>query len=93
MRNLPSTEEIRAAEIRDMINAGGVYEMPMQIIHKFTCDICFDRIEFRPFNFIPTEPMPIPSIPIDWRMVDGLLVCPNHEVKSVVFIDGKEVIT
>lgn len=66
--------------------------MPTIINHKFICDICGDSAESMPITHIPHDDLPIPNKPYDWTMIDGILICPKHEIKKILFVDGKEVL-
>jgi len=65
--------------------------MPIQIVHRFICGICSETTESRPITYIPIDTLPIPHIPEGWKQIDGLLVCPKHEAKRILFVDGKEI--
>lgn len=63
----------------------------IQIIHKFTCDLCGDSVEDRPITYISNDVLPIPHMPCYWRTVSNLLLCPKHQISQLLFIDGKEI--
>jgi len=66
--------------------------MPIQIIHKFTCDMCPAQVELIPEIQQTRATITGKSdYPENWYMFRDLLLCPEHEIKKVVFIDGKEV--
>jgi hypothetical protein len=62
--------------------------MPIEISHKFICDICRKTFEPRNFQYHENEIPLIPHLPQDWQKVGGLTVCPEHKIKTT--IDGKE---
>lgn len=64
--------------------------MPVEITHKFICAACgYSEHGQASYNF--RDVVPIPIKPSGWILVEGTLLCPKHEVKRSLFIDGKEV--
>jgi hypothetical protein len=64
----------------------------IEIKHTFTCNICGDTAEES--HVWPTGwELPRPNIPEGWTTIleRDFLVCPKHEVKRILFVDGKEV--
>jgi len=60
----------------------------IEIIHKFTCNICGITTEETSGWHLGQEPIK-PNPPRDWRIVNDLLICRKHKIK----IDGKEIDT
>ena len=66
--------------------------MPIQIIYRFTCDIhqCPTSVETS-FQYCPDLPKPNIPIPWKWNYIKNILICPEHDIKEKLFIDGKEI--
>jgi hypothetical protein len=71
--------------------------MPVSIINKFICDQCGESAIQEPevnqvSNYDHTTSITSESkLPKGWFMFRRLLLCPNHELKRITTIDGKEI--
>ena len=57
-----------------------------ELTYKYTCDVrgCYMWAEDRPVEMFNNTRPPYPSKPLGWRVLDGLLYCPLHDVTITV---------
>lgn len=62
----------------------------IEVIHKFTCEVCKEEAENRfPCLSAGHQVPQFPWIPTGWRELWGHLICPKHKVLMLIGEYGK----
>lgn len=70
-----------------------IRQIPCEVVHVFRCCVCGETCEEKQRVSVNQSAYIVPRPPWSaggWRSIEGLLICPKHELQITARIDGRD---